>query len=502
MERLLRSVMQIGDHPDADDAHQNWIKLKEHDLEFSIEEDRRIFKYLDDFYSQMSAPPDISIVREYFEKRDDIDVVARIAELFKAQPYIRANFLAILRAEQESQMMKNFIHLCRDATGIAEHGRNLEKPIDGKKIIRGVHDAVNYMYGKLSNFTRFESGEKLEGVITEDAEEVLDEYNTISKTNVYANRNLFGLEPVDFICKGHRAGELWVHCAFSGELKTSLALNYAYNNSYVFGKNIFYAMLEMPYKQLRRQLFVLHSSHGKFVTDWYEKDKKAGRTPYTGLDYRRVRDGELSELEYERLKLVAQDFKSTIKGKLYIWRSEMSGTKISEIQRRAEMFHNKYSCDGVIVDYLGLCQPKYRTNDHVNNVNNVVTECRWLALNFARGKTLPVLALFQMNRQGKLRADKNDGRYDFAAISYANQIEKDSDVITYTYLNDALRSEGKFYLGNIKNRDNPIFERMVGKILWQTKRMRAIEQTSFNMDTDSVVRNCNALALSPSDMIV
>jgi replicative DNA helicase len=495
--------MQIGGHPDTDDAYQNWVKLKEHDLEFPVEEDRRIIKYLDDFYGQMSAPPDISIIREYFEKKDDIEAVSRIIELNKVQFYIRANFLAIVRVEQEAQMTKNFVHLCRDATGIAEHGRNLEKPIDGKKIIRGVNDAVNYVYGKLSDFTKFESGEKLEGVITEDADEVLDEYNTIAKTNTYANRNLFGLEPIDSVCKGHKSGELWIHCAFASELKSSLALNYAYNNAYVYGKNIFYAILEMPYTQLRRQVFVLHSSHGKFVTDWFEKDKKAGRSnPYTGIDYRKVRDGELSDLELERFKIVTQDFKATTKGRFYIWRPNLAGTKISEIQRRAEMFSNKYNCDAVIIDYLGLCQPKYRSNDHVNNINNVVTECRWLALNFARGKTIPVLALFQMNRQGKLQADKSDGRYSINAIAYANQVEKDSDVITYTYVNDVLRSESKYYLGCLKNRDNPLFDRFIGRIIWNTRRMRAIEQPIFDMSPDSVVRNCNAIALSPSDLII
>lgn len=502
MERLLRSVMQIGGHPDANDAHQNWIKLKEHDLEFSIEEDRRIFKYLDDFYGQMSAPPDISIVREYFEKKDDVEAVSRIAELNKVQFYFGANFLSIVRSEQEAQMTKNFVHLCRDATGIAEHGRNLEKPIDGKKIIRGVNDAVNYVYSKLSDFTKFESGEKLEGVITDDVNEVLDDYNTIAKTNVYANRNLFGLEPVDSVCEGHRTGELWVHCAFVSELKTSLALNYAYNNSYVYGKNIFYAILEMPYKQLRRQLFVLHSSHGKFITDWFEKDKKAGREPYTGIDYRKVRDGKLSELELERFKLVAQDFQATSKGKLYIWRPTSNGTKMSEIQRRCEMFHNKYECNGAIVDWLGLCSPKYRSNDYVNNINSVVTECRWFALNFARGKTLPVLALFQMNRQGKMRAEKANGRYDYASISYANSVEKDADVITYTYLDAELRNSGKFLMGNLKNRDNPIFEPMYGKIMWGTRRMRAIERPILDMSPEAIVKNCGTIALNPMDMIV
>jgi intein/homing endonuclease/replicative DNA helicase len=422
LERLLRSVIQIGGNPDADDAYQNWLRFREHNLEYAVEEDRRIVDYLSDFYSQMNAPPDVAIIREFFEKRDDVEAVSRLGEIAKAQWYARQNYLAIVRSEQESQLTRNFVLLCRDVTGIAEHGRNLDKPVDGKRIIRGVHDAVNYLYSKLSDYTRVETGEKLEGVVSDDAEEVLDEYESACKADSYADRNLFGLEPVDVVCQGHRSGELWVHCAFSAELKTTLALNYAYNNAFVYGRNIFYGILEMPYRQLRRQIYVLHSSNGKFVTEWMNADVKAGRPPYTGLDYRKVRDGKLDELGRKRLKIVAQDFQATCRGRLYVWRPEAAGVTINDIQRRAEMFDNKYGCQGVIVDYLGpLITPKRRSSDTVTNLNNIVTECRWMALSFARGRNVPVLALFQMNRQGKARADKNDGRYDFAAISYANQ---------------------------------------------------------------------------------
>lgn len=927
MERVLRSVLQVGGQPEADDAYQNWLRLKEYGLEFPSSEDQAIHEYLEKFYLQMSAPPDFSLVREYFEKKDEIEVTARLEEVKKAQPYIRTNFIAIVRAEREQQQIKNLVLTCRDATAIAEHGRNLEKPVDGKKILRGVQDALGFLFDKMSSLTTFETGEKLEGVVSEDADELLDEYDIVSKTNKYAGRNLFGMEPVDSICEGHRSGEFWVHCAHPGELKcvnsssviwdhdarqrrtvrevfesgtlpivtairdegvgelrllqapsshvvengvqpvfrltlssgkrtvstgnhrflslegwkrvdelkpgdwigtpasmavnpshlytddavrltgymigdgcigtdkqivmsysepdivkdfdetverlspgslrgqifrgkalrgvrletgpdsavqsffkyigllgvlgrdkfippdmfflpenqvwillsalwttdgtgvamessrldrplsgqtsrrsdikyyskserlcrdvqalllrvgvrsivrphtgslggrkfpnwvvavttshskrkflqntkvlgrgnwsermlanvpdvgddtpfptclipddavgvrpsngarmrkqafkgrktvaksvlegfradprverfldsdliweevrsvvpsgeemtydisvpdhhsfvvdemvshnTTLALNYAYNNAYVYDKNIFYAILEMPYKQLRRQLFTLHSSHGKFVTDWYEKDRRAGiEQPYLGLDYRKIRDGRLSDSDLARLKIVAQDFKATSKGRLFIWKPP-DQVSIPDIHRKAEMFHNKFGCDGIVIDYLGMVKPRYRTSDALDRINGVVTDARMLALNFARGKGTPVLSLFQINRQGKMRADKADGRYDFAAIAYANQIEKDADVITYTYLNDQLRKDAKFYLGCMKNRDNPIFERMIGKILWQTKRMRAIESEILDINNDRLLsgqeRMSRSTLLSTGDMIV
>lgn len=495
MERLFRGVIQVGGTPEEEDALSNWNRLIEHSLEIESEEDMKISEYLKTYYEQMSAPPDLKLVKEYFEKMDDIETVARLDEVSSAPVYIRTNYLSIVRAKLDQQQVKGLVLLCRDTSAIAEQGRNVDSPIYGKKILRGVNDAVNYVFENLSKFTRVETGSKLEGVISDDAEEVLDEYDLVERTNQYANRNLFGLEPVDSVCRGHKKGEFWVHTAFTAELKTTLALNYAYNNVMVYGKNIFYAILEMPYDQLRRQLYAIHSSHGKFITEWHSEDG------YTGLDYRAIRDGELDERGKERLRIVARDFKESAKGKLYVWRPSGDVT-VNDIQRKAEMFHNRWSCDGVVVDHLGLIKLA-SVRDYVVALNQVVRDTRLMALNFARGYGVPVLALFQMNRQGKLRAEKNDGRYDIAAISYANEIEKSADVITYTYLDDVLRAAGKFYMGNLKNRDNPLFERMMGKILWQSKRIRAIESGLVDLNNDQVMDASRRIAqgLSMADLL-
>lgn len=496
MERLLRGIIQVGGLPDQDDCLKNWLIFREHSLDTDREEDQKIVNYADMFYSQMSAPPDMALVKEYFEKADDIETVARLDEISKAQVYIRTNYLSIARSVQEQQQIKKLVMICREAGAIAEHGRHTQAPGGKSILMRGVNDAVNFIFERLPDFTRVEGGEKLEGVVSEDADEVIDEYELTKQTNTFANRLLFGLEPVDFACKGHRAGEFWVHVAFTGELKTTLAANYVYNNAYVYGKNMFYGEMEMPYIQLRRQLYIIHSSHGKFVNEWNKEDG------YTGLDYRKVRDGELSPRDFERLKIVAQDFKANCKGKLYVWRSPEDITT-TDFRRKAEMFHNKYGCDGVIIDHMGLFKPSrsQKTSDFVTTQNNIVRDCRMLALNFARGKTVPVLALSQMNRQGKMRADKNDGHYDFASISYANEIEKSADVITYTYLNDELRKEGKFYLGNLKNRDNPVFDRMIGKIFWQSKRMRHMETGLIDPSNDHVLSIASKIQLTAEDML-
>lgn len=494
MERLIRSLISIGGVPGDEDAVQNWNRFQEHQVDFDEEEDKKIHEYLRKFYSEMNSPPDISLVREFFEKSDDVEAVERLEDVKKAPHFIRTNYLSILRSIVDQQQVKKFILACRDAQTIAEHGRNLNKPIDGKKILKGINDAVNFIYTQLPEFTRIEAGTKLEGIISDDAKEVLAEYQKVKETNQFSDRNLFGLEPVDSVCMGHRSGELWTHTAFAGELKTSLSLNYTYNNSFIYGRNIFYAILEMTYEQLRKQLYSIHSSHGKFVTDWNKKDG------YIGLDYRQIRDGTLSTKDEERLKIIAQDFETSCKGKIYVWRPS-DEVKLGDIKRKAEMFHNKYECHGLIIDHMGLVRPTHRSNDYVVSLNSVVRDAKLLALNFARGKSIPLLALFQINRQGKLRADKNDGRYDFSSIAYANEVERSSDVLTYTYLNDELRKEGKFYMGCLKNRDGPSFERMIGKIIWQSRRMRAIESSLIDFNDNKIIEASEHIMLSTQDIL-
>ncbi len=944
MDRILRSCMQVGGVPEAEDAFANWQKLQDNDLEFA-NENGQIYEYLKTFYNSMSAPPDFGLVKEYFEKRDSIDVVTRLEEIKGSQFYIRTNFLSIVHSEREQQQIRAVVLACRDASNIAEIGKNLDKPINGKKVLRGPADAVGYLFDRMADLTQAEAGEKLEGDITEDSDEVVEEYDVVARSNKFAGRNLFGLEPVDTACAGHRTGELWIHTASTGELKcipgdsllynhrtkrrqsvkdifesgklpmvtsiyregeqnrlvttdashvvengirpvyemvlasgrrvsatrnhgfltlngwkklgniktgeyvaipkrtdisavnndysdsevkvagyllgdgyiggksgivftasnkairedfmsclesigmrngkydgktpnffeefaknrapgvrisrskgagndhfvspvqelieclgihgkvastkripeeffflpdsqvklllgalwstdgsfhggnhvrydrinaisrrsdiryhstshglcldvqsillrlginshvtccviqyngkpynvyatnvvgsrnkkkfvesvnvigkemarqnvldripntddrypmgvlkrylndghklyftyddngvrkylnkhrltisgsvlnkiavkhkellshtnggirweavktitykrkemtydisvpehksfvvndvvshnTTLALNYLYNNTFLYNKNIFYCILEMPYKQLRRQIYVIHSSHGKFVTDWYAEDKKRGipeEDRYRGLSYRRVRDGDLNEIDYKRLQLVAQDFKANRKGHPYVWRPQAGDYQkqptIADIRRKAEMFHNKYGCDGIIIDHLALVRPQHRSNDYYTSLNSVVVDARQLALNFSRGKTVPVLGLFHLNRQGKLRADKSDGHYDLSAISSSNEVDKSADVITYTYLNDELRRQGKFYLGCLKNRDNAIFERMTGKIMWNSKRMRAMENSMLDPTNDQVLRTSNLITLTADDML-
>jgi hypothetical protein len=109
-------------------------------------------------------------------------------------------------------------------------------------------------------------------------------------------------------------------------------------------------------------------------------------------------------------------------------------------------------------------------------LNSVLRDAKKLALQFNHGEGIPVLCLFQLNRQGRTEADKAEGRYKMNAISYANEAERSADVITTTYLNDMHRQAGTTLFCNLKNRDNPLFEPFEARVNFACRRISNIEQ--------------------------
>lgn len=154
MERLLRGCMQVGDVPDAEDCLRNWWAFRDAGLEAQHEPDAKIIAYFETFYGSMQAAPDVTVIRQFFEMKDEIDVVDRLEEIRRAQPYIRSNYRAICNMQREEQERKRVVRVLNDARNIVEHGRNLDKPIGEKKVLRGVGDALAYLYDKLPSFSR------------------------------------------------------------------------------------------------------------------------------------------------------------------------------------------------------------------------------------------------------------------------------------------------------------------------------------------------------------
>ena len=193
---------------------------------------------------------------------------------------------------------------------------------------------------------------------------------------------------------------------------TTFAINWAYNLITRYRKNVLYVTLEMPYEQLRAQIYVMHSSNGR----WKAKG-------YAPLDYDKVKSGDLTKEEEDFYQLVIKDFNEDENfGRFDVWGPDEDIT-IDEVQQYAELRHQEEDINLLVIDHGGLLEPRKRkrNKDYTIELNSVLRDTKKLALHFNHGEKIPILVLFQINRDGKDFADKNEGRYKLRALSYANE---------------------------------------------------------------------------------
>jgi replicative DNA helicase len=233
---------------------------------------------------------------------------------------------------------------------------------------------------------------------------------------------------------------------------TTLALNWGYNLVSKYRTNIMFASLEMKMNQLRRSVYTLHSANPKF--------KKSGLVPanFRGLDYRKIRDGELSPEDEVLYQEMLKDFNEDQDHcRFKIW-CPAEDVTIQRIKQEAEQAHREMELGFLAIDHSLLVKGDSNSKEYAAQMNQVVRDAKKLALHFNNGQGLPVLLLQQINRQGKLAAEKNNGEYNASALAQVNEAEKSADYITTTYLSKELREQGRTVVTNIKNRDNPIFD--------------------------------------------
>lgn len=251
---------------------------------------------------------------------------------------------------------------------------------------------------------------------------------------------------------------------------TTFATNWCYNLVTRFRTNVFYASFEMKYEHIRRLIYVIHSSNLRWALLGHP----------IPLDYRKVRDGELSDAEEAFYQKVIDDFCNNPEYcEFHVWSPDRD-VNIDDVTLEVELLHKQLEIGFTVLDHGGLMEPrkKKRNKDYVIELNSVIRDSKKFALHFNHGEGMPTLILFQINRTGKSEADKSDGIYKMNALSYANEAEKSADVVTTSYLNDSLRHECQTKMCNLKNRDNPLFEPFLARVNFGTRRIK-------NLDMDS-----------------
>jgi replicative DNA helicase len=485
-KRLLRSIIEYDKEVSSENLVRNFQRLRKavdvSQLDWGLPTDEKLYKYALGFFLQHFEMPSAQTCLDYFTSVNNVEVVERIKDIQNERPYARTNFVHLLRNLQEDQAKLKAINLLKETHEI------LIKGVEDKKsgeIRKGLEEAILHFTKRAQEIRVDDSNVQIHGDIRQDGERMKEEYTIAENDKGRVFGVLSGINEIDDSCKGAKKGELWMHAAFPGELKTTLAINWCYSAVTRFKKNVVYVSFEMPREQIRRNVYTLHSSNTRFTN--------AGLPP---VDYRHIRDGNLTKAEREfYFDHVIPDFGSNpTYGTFEVVTPDREWT-MADVRSEIELLHKEFEVGLVILDHGQWIEARKskKSKEYTIELNSVIADAKRLALNFDHNSGIPVLMLFQINRTGKTEADKNEGVYKMNALTYANNAEKTADVITTTYWNNDMRRSGLTKFTNLKNRDNQPFEpftahvNMTCRRILSEKRMApqgfAVEAHSSYMDT-------------------
>jgi len=474
MKRLLKGIIDFGALP-PEALAENFQRLMGSKITWTSPSDEKIFTFVLEFFKSELELPNAKVLVDYFGKAHDTETIERLKDVSEAQVYDGVNYKYVLNSVLEEQRKLLLSSLLKTTQEVAVKGMMVKEGSQPKRI-SGVADAINYFQTKAIDLQQQDVNAKTRGELRLASLEAKEDYMFAEANPNMAWGAPTGLEAIDDYCRGLKRGEFWTHAAFTGELKSTFALNWCYHLVTRYRRNVFYASLEMPFKQIRNQLCVLHTSHLKFAVQ--------GLKP---LDYRKVRDGQLTPKERDFYFYALDDlYGNPDYCRFEIWCPDHDVT-VNEIKMEAEIVHKQMDVGFLVVDHGGLVRdPEKRRSGTTEELNAVMRDIKKMALHFNAGEGVPTLGLFQINRQGKDEATKNNGRYKISALSYANEAERSSDVITTSYLDDDLRANGRAIFGNLKNRDNPMFPTFEAGIDFSCRRLYGIQGLVESNNADEI----------------
>ncbi len=480
MKRLLRSIIDVKGSISQENLVKNFTKLMNSKIDWGRSDDTKVYNFVYQFFQGQLEMPSIATVKDYFERVDDIEVTERLKDIEAADFHFRTNFSYLLTTILEEQNRVKAQVLLKEAHDIITRG--LE--VDGE-LKKGIRDGLTHFTSRANELITPNFNAKFRGDIRQDAEDMRKEYLQAESDAGKVWGRFTGIEEIDRACRGAKRGELWVHGAFPGELKTTFAANWCYNLITQFKTNVLYLSLEMPYEQIRRNIYTVHAANAKWVAQGIRGPE------YVGLDYRAIRDGQLSpEDKAFYLDHVIPDFNTNPHYCHFEVMNPEKEMTMTDIRMEAELLHKQEEIGFVVIDHGQWVEARKgkKNKEYTIELNSVVRDAKQFAMRFNNNEGIPVLLLWQINRDGKEEADKNDGEYKLKAFTYANEVEKTADVVTTTYLNKTHREQLTTRLSNPKNRDNPPFLPFDAHVNLTTRRMVGIDrarQTNSSMNVEA-----------------
>ena len=491
MKTLLRSLF-IADQ--ADDPQQflvNHQKFLSSGLGFEVLEYNVLWTFIREFVHAHNHNPNVATLRAHFKHAKEDEVLNEIEHLVGLKALTKGDFESVLNARADDRRLRLWTETLKEAAVITQTGMEVK---DGKesKILKGPIDAARYVVEKARDVVAPTLGGRLSGEVTKDGKAVLTEYETVEADPLAGLGQMTFIKQIDVALSGAKRYELWIHAAFTGGMKSTFMLNWAYSQAVVYKHDVLIFSLEMPYNQCRRILYAMHSMHPKFRETRVRLGLQQDVNQDIGLPYNNIRDGNLHEWHANAKRFftdfVIPDFNGEdVIGHPY-WKADYGKIHIEvadpdkndftmqDLRSMAEVLYARSPFAMIFVDHCGLMAPRRFQKGTTENINEVIRDLKKLALGFNRGQGIAVVGLFQISREGyksALKAKEKTGKagYNLTHLSYANEAERSGDIVTASWIDEDLVAQSRVQFQCLKSRDNKPFEPCIARVEWPCRRI-------------------------------
>jgi len=250
-----------------------------------------------------------------------------------------------------------------------------------------------------------------------------------------------GFLVVDDLTNGGQGGELWLVAGYAGEGKSFTLMNSFYNAVYMQGMNCVIASTEMPPNQCRRRLIARHSRHPKFGLQ-------------DGLAYKDIKLGTLSPDEERTYKdVILKDLaecKDYGNQRIFLVPHDAG---VDYIRMKVQQYNSLFPVHAIYIDYLSMLQTSRRRQSRREELDEIIKQCKQLALTFDGGRGCFVMSAFQTNRVSWEKA-KRSGHYELNSFADSSEAEKSSDFAMWILRDPRLEEEHEMKAGIMKYRDD------------------------------------------------
>lgn len=491
---ILRSLVRCRPSDPSDKIAENLRVVREAELKFALQEDEEVHQSVQAFAAAHGHAPELQTVLGQLRADGKLSAVDRLEAVLGEPIRTGGDFAYLVEVIVEQFNRDWMLQVAKDALAAARSGLEIPEGRSKRKI-QGVAQAAQYLIEQVRDLAQ-PNRKNLGGEVTKDTSVGAQEYAAREADPGAAFGQWTGIKQIDDSIGGARAGELWIHAAYSGHLKTTLALNWAYCQSVGYHQNVLYYSLEMPYPQVRRWIYAMHSYHSKFAGVRQHFGLQSSPDVGVGLDYKKIRDAQLTPGEKDfYLKYVLPDLEDPKNeyGQIHVEVADPSKADITVegLRDRAEEVYQKTPFGMAFVDHASLLGTRSKWTSKFEAQAESLRDLKTTALNFRRGQGLPVVALYQINREGLREAQKRKDKgqlptYDLYNLANSSEAERSADVVTATYLDKEYSQRSRALLTCLKSRDNAPFDPCLLRVEWPCRRLLGCDE-SAQVDTSTQV---------------